>query len=233
MEKTFELNKALFEAVAACNYEEAERLLNMGADPLGSTDETDADEHLLGELFCEIQDNEDLEAAFPKFLELFYAHGMDIASRGLPTNDGNNIHPLWMLAFCQTESGLKILHTMLEHGLDRDSAEVLVDHILMDMEMCDGCEIEDAWWMESFSCGLKMLMLIASYPTILNESTYLQSCVALEKNDAQMLPQFRNWNDFDYHIDLSTCTNIPHGLRDATLTIRNPKSKKTVWTLSI
>ena len=233
MEKAFELNKALFEAVAACNYEEAERLLTLGADPLGSTDETDANEHLLGELFCEIQDNKALEAAFPKFLELFYAHGMDIASRGLPTNDGNNIHPLWMLAFCQTESGLKILHTMLEHGLDRDSAEVLADHILLDMEMCDGCEIEDTWWMESFSCGLKMLMLIASYPTILNESTYLQSCVALEKNDAQMLPRFRNWNDFDYHIDLSTCTNIPHGLRDATLTIRDPKSKKTVWTLSI
>lgn len=38
---------------------------------------------------------------------------------------------------------------------------------------------------------------------------------------------------FDYHIDLSTCTNIPHGLRDATLTIRDPKSKKAVWTLSI
>lgn len=233
MKKASELNKALLNAVTACDYEEAERLLVAGADPLGSTDETDADEHLLGELFCEMQDNENLEAAFPKFLELFYAHGMDIASRNIPTDDGDNIHPLWMLAFCQTESGLKILHTMLEHGLDRDSAEVLADHILLDMEMCDGCEIEDTWWMESFSCGLKMLMLIASYPTILNESTYLQSCVALEKNDAQMLLQFRNWNDFDYHIDLSTCTNIPHGLRDATLTIRNPKSKKTVWTLSI
>ena len=233
MKEPFELNKVLFEAVAACNYEEAERLLNLGADPLGSTDETDADEHILGELFCEMQDNEDLEAAFPKFLELFYAHGMDIASRGIPTDDGDNLHPLWMLAFCQTESGLKILHTMLEHGLDRDSAEVLVDHILMDMEMCDGCEIEDAWWMERTICGLKMLMLTASYPNLLNQSTYIQSCIALEKNDAQMLPQFRNWNDFDYHINLSTCTNIPHGLRDATLTIRDPKSKKTVWTLSI
>ena len=233
MKEPFELNKVLFEAVAACNYEEAERLLNLGADPLGSTDETDADEHLLGELFCEMQDNEALEAAFPKFLELFYAHGMDIASRGLPTDDGDNIHPLWMLAFCQTESGLNVLHTMLEHGLDRDSAEVLVDHILMDMEMCDGCEIEDAWWMERTICGLKMLMLTASYPNLLNQSTYIQSCIALEQNDAQMLPQFRNWNDFDYHIDLSTCTNIPHGLRDATLTIRDPKSKKTVWTLSI
>ena len=38
---------------------------------------------------------------------------------------------------------------------------------------------------------------------------------------------------FDYHIDLSTCTNIPNGLQNATLTIRDPKSQKIVWTLSI
>ena len=65
MKKAFELNKALLNAVTACDYEEAERLLVAGADPLGSTDETDADEHLLGELFCEMQDNENLEAALP------------------------------------------------------------------------------------------------------------------------------------------------------------------------
>ena len=63
----FELNKALFEAVTACNYEEAERLLNLGADPLGSTDETDADEHLLGELFFAMQDNERLFRSFWNF----------------------------------------------------------------------------------------------------------------------------------------------------------------------
>ena len=233
MTKQYDLNKDLFDAVVACNYEEAERLLQSGADPLGPMDENDPDDHLLGELFCEMQDSEDLNAALPKFLKLFYAHGMDIASRNLPTDNGDDIHPLWMLAFCQTESGLNVLHTMLEYGLDRDSAEVLIGHILLDMEMCDGCDIEDAWWKENFSCGLKMLMLIASYPTILDESSYLQNCVALEKNDVQMLPRFRNWNDFDYHIDLSTCTNIPHGLRDATLTIRDSKSKRIVWTLSI
>ena len=38
---------------------------------------------------------------------------------------------------------------------------------------------------------------------------------------------------FDYHIDLSTCTTVPHGLQNATLTIRAPTSPKIVWTLSI
>lgn len=232
MKEPFELNKALFEAVVACNYDESERLLNLGADPLGFTDETDPNEHLLGELFCRMQDNDDLANAFPKFLELFYAHGMDIAEHKIQ-EDGSSGCPLWDLAFCQTEAGLNVLHTMLEHGLDCDSAEVLVDHILLDMEMCDGCEIEDDWWMESTVFGLKMVMLIASYPILLNQSTYIQSCIELEKNDTQKLPLFRNWNDFDYHIDISTCTNILHGLRDATLTTRDPKSKKTVWTLSI
>lgn len=232
MEKAFELNKALFEAVAACNYDEAERLLNLGADPLGFTDETDPNEHLLGELFCRMQDNDDLANVFPKFLELFYAHGMDIAEHKIQ-EDGSSGCPLWDLAFCQTEAGLNVLHTMLEHGLDCDSAEVLVDHILLDMEMCDGCEIEDDWWMESTVLGLKMVMLIASYPILLNQSTYIQSCIELEKNDTQKLPLFRNWNDFDYHIDISTCTNIPHGLQNATLTIQDRKNGEIVWTLFI
>lgn len=232
MEKAFELNKALFEAVAACNYDEAERLLNLGADPLGFTDETDPNEHLLGELFCRMQDNDDLANVFPKFLELFYAHGMDIAEHKIQ-EDGSSGCPLWDLAFCQTEAGLNVLHTMLEHGLDCDSAEVLVDHILLDMEMCDGCEIEDDWWMESTVFGLKMVMLIASYPILLNQSTYIQSCIELEKNDTQKLPLFRNWNDFDYHIDISTCTNIPHGLQNATLTIQDRKNGEIVWTLFI
>ena len=232
MKEPFELNKALFEAVAACNYDEAERLLNFGADPLGFTDETDPNEHLLGELLCRMQDNDDLANAFPKFLELFYAHGMDIAEHKIQ-EDGSSGCPLWDLAFCQTEAGLNVLHTMLEHGLDCDSAEVLVDHILLDMEMCDGCEIEDDWWMESMVFGLKMVMLIASYPILLNQSTYIQSCIELEKNDTQKLPLFRNWNDFDYHIDISTCTNIPHGLQNATLTIQDRKNGEIVWTLFI
>lgn len=233
MKNPLELNQALLDAVTACDLGEAERLLQLGADPLGSSNEADPKEFLLGELFGELQDNEALEASFPKFLELFYAYGMDIAGRNIPTDDDDIQHPLWMLAFCLTESGLRVLHTMLEHGLDRDSAEVLVDHILLDMEMCDGCEIEDVWWMETFSCGLKMLMLIASYPAILEESTYLRSCIALEKNDAQMLPLFRSWNDFDYHIDLSTCTNIPYGLRETTAIIQDRKSGKAVWSLLI
>lgn len=231
MKNRFELNKSLYDAVSVRNYEEAERLLKLGADPLGSADEAHPDESILSELFCEMQDDEALAAALPKLLELFYTYGMDIAEhRTLAEGD---CCPLWDLAFCQTEAGLNVLHTMLEHGLDRDSAEILVDHILLDMEMCDGCEVEDDWWLEGTICGLKMVMLIASDPNLLYQSAYIQSCIELEKNDARKLPLFRNWNDFDYHIDISTCTNVPHGLQNATLAIQDRKTGEIVWTLSI
>ena len=233
MKNQFELNQLLLNAVFDCDLAEAERLLKLGADPLGSSDEQNPDEHLLGEWFCEMRDYEALSANFPKFLQLFYTYGMDIAAQKIPTSDGNNIHPLWMLAFCQTEAGLQALHTMLEHGLDCDSAEVLVAHILMDMEMCDGCEIEDDWFRESVTCGLKMVMLTASYPHILNKSTYIQNCIELAKNDAKKLHEFRNWEDFDYDVDISTGTNVPYGLQNAALTIRDKRTGETVWTLAI
>lgn len=227
------LNKALFEAVVNTDLDETERLLNLGADPLGSTTEDDPDEHLLGELFCEMQDDEILANSLSDYLQLFYAHGMNIAARNIPTNDRNHIHPLWSLAFCPTEAGLKVLHTMLEHGLDCASAEVLVNHILLDIEMCDGCEIEDGWWMDAFSCGLKMVMLVASYPSIIEQSTHIRESIGIKRNDVRNLCRFRNWNQLDYQIDLSTGTNIPHGLLNATLRIQDKTTGENVWTLSI
>ena len=44
-----------------------------------------------------------------------------------------------------------------------------------------------------------------------------KASVALDENDVSWLPHFREWNQIIYKIDLSTCDNVPHGLRKATL----------------
>lgn len=227
------LNKGLFDAAVGCDFDEVERLLRLGADPLGIMDENNSEELLLTELFDEMDCNEELEEALPDFLRLFYAYGMDIGTRKLLSADGDYLNPLWALALCQTEAGLRVLHTMLENGLDCYSAETLVDHIFIDMELFDGCEIEDEWDMQRYSCGLKMVMLVASYPHIFDQSAYIQECVSADTNDVQSLSRFRNWNQFGYQIDLSTCTNIPHGLRDATVRIQDLKTGENVWTMVI
>jgi hypothetical protein len=229
----FTLNKELLEAAKRCDLIRVEELLRQGADPLGSADANDQDEDILGELFYSSADDEKVADMMPELLRLFFAHGMDITARNILDDDENNINPLWNLAFVSTESGLKILHVLLEHGLDRLSAEILVEHIFIDMELCDGCDIEDGWWRERWSYSLKMVMLAASYPHILENSKYIADCISLAKNDAARLISFRNWNQFTYQIDLSTCDNIPHGLRSATVRIKDKETGKIVWTMVI
>lgn len=229
----FILNKELLDAAKRCDLIRVEELLRQGADPLGSSDANDQNEHILGELFYSSADDEKVANMMPELLRLFFDHGMDIAARNILDDDENGINPLWNLAFVSTESGLKILHVLLEHGLDRLSAEILVEHIFIDMELCDGCDIEDGWWRERWSCSLKMVMLAASYPHILENSKYIAGCISLAKNDTSRLISFRNWNHFTYQIDLSTCDNIPHGLRSATVRIKDAETGKIVWTMVI
>lgn len=229
----FELNRKLYEAARACDAEEVERLLRSGADPLACADESFPDEPVLGELFCDASDDEELAGALPQMLELFYAYGMDLAGRKLPTGGEDSVDPLWDLAFCHNEHGLRILKTMLEHGLAAQSAEALIEHIFIDMEICSGCETEDAYFMELTVCALKMVMLTASYPHIIDTSDYICNCIELSHNSVQRLPDFRSWNSFSYHIDKSTCDNLPRGLRNASLTIRDIRTGEAVWAFRI
>lgn len=152
---------------------------------------------------------------------------MDVACRNAHDREEESLNPVWSLAHVSSESGMCMLKILLDHGLDTISAEVLISHIFVDMEMCDGCDTQDEWWMEQWAQSLKMVMLIASYPHILETSSYIRKCVALEGNDVSQLPHFRDWNKFVYQIDLTTCDNIPHGLRKATLRIQDKKLGKT------
>ncbi len=228
----FELNNALLEATDTCDLKEVERLLKMGADPLGSPDESDPTDHILGELFCRASDDDKLAEILPQMIQLFFAHGMNIASRNI-ANDGDDINPLWDLSFVSNENGLCILKTLLDCGLDYMSAEILIDHIFTDMDMCDGCGIDDEWFWNHTVDSLKMIMLVASYPEIIKRSEYIRRCIETDNNDIGVLEEFRSWNDFDYHIDISTCTNIPHGLQNASLTIKRKNDGKAVWNMKI
>ena len=170
--------------------------------------------------------------AAAELLELFFAHGMDIGARNIP-DDADNIHPLWDLAFADTESGLNILATLLEHGLDCRSAEILVEHILTDLKLCRVYDDDDKWWRGCGCCSLKMVMLAASYPNILENSGYIADCISLAQNDAARLIGFRDWNRFIYQIDLSTSCHAPHDLYGATVRIRKKGTGEVVWTMVI
>ena len=78
-----------------------------------------------------------------------------------------------------------------------------------------------------------MVMLVASYPHILENSTYIADCISLAENDAARLSVFRNWRNFTCQIDLSTCDNIPHGLRNATVRITDAETGELIWRMAV
>lgn len=248
-EEALALNKKLMEACLACDFAGVEALLEQGADPLGSctADGHGNDELVLESLFMEaihFGDSEDADRmgkALPELVRIFLAHGMDIPARqaAMDKNDENYIRPLWNLAFCSNEAGLKTLSVFLEHGLDASSAEDLVEHILVDFDFCYGSNgkddrqlTDDDFQGETFD-DLKMVMLAASYPDVLNNSPYLQECVDLTENDPEKLIGFRNWNDFDYRIDWSVRREPPGVLIAGLLTIRDRRTGEDVWNVIV
>ena len=136
---------------------------------------------------------------------------------------------MWDLQFVSDKNGLKTLKILLDNGLDVQSAEILIDHIFTDMDMCDGSEVDDKRFLRHTIWSIKMIMLTASYPHIIDNNEYIQRCIELSKNDKTKLCDFRVWNKHEYNIDISTCTNVPYGLQDATLTIKDKKTSEDVW----
>ncbi len=235
MPQRYELNEKLYQACIAkeIDYEHIKQLLADGADPLGSTNPRDEDEHLLGDLFCAASDAEYVSDRLPRIVAMFLENGMDIGKRNIPPDDGNNSNPLWDLSFHRDENALKTLKLLLDHNLDIISVDELIGHTIGDMEMVDGCDTEDPWFYNCVCIGLSTLMLAASYPYVLSGSEYIYRCIELERNDAAKLPEFRDWRRWTYDIDKSTCTAIPHGLLNATVSIKDKETEQVVWTFSI
>jgi hypothetical protein len=217
-----ERHQQLLEAVKKCDLQAAGEWLRPGArapEPWEAGD----DGRLFGELFACAEDNPELSEKMPEFVQLFLDCGHMLPHGA----DGDG--PIRKLACCRGESALKTFRILLDNGLDRAAAESLVECVLTDIELFNSCETSGEWFMDAVVCGLKMTMPAASYPRMAQGNTYIGTCIGLAKNRAEELPGFRSWNDFHYYIDLSTCTKLPQGLQDATVTIRKRKTGRIVW----
>ena len=231
-----ELNNELYEACTAENadFSLIEDLLVRGADPLGPTNEWL--DPTLGELFCVASANmEDhlayLDARVPELVRLFVKHGMDINMRpDIPEDDYAS--PLWDLAFWCTPNAIKTLHILLESGLKTPELEEFVSHFIMEAAYIDG-DIHSEEHLDYLICGLKMIMLSASYEEILSSSAYLREVIAAdntETNNKEILYRFRDYDRFSYVIDKTACSNLRHGIADATVIITDAESNEVVWT---
>ncbi len=226
------LDEMLYAACLAetADYELIEDLLKKGADPMRIFNEYD--DSVLDQLFCEAESEEFpfLDDRIPKLVSLFIKYGMDVnASQNLPEDDRTS--PLWSMAFWCAPNAIKTLKILLDNGLKASELENFVDHFITDAAMVSG-DIPGEEYQNYLICGFKMIMLSASYDEILSTSEYLRSVIGLgsiEGNNKEILPKFRQYDDYSYDIDKSTCTNLRFGINNATVTITEKESGRKVW----
>ena len=241
-----ELNKKLLDASIKdeIDYNEISNLLEQGADPLGCCDEELGDyvlEEILMNYYEKINSNNiDNKERIVDLIDFFIAKGFKPSNIEKGTDDGPCI--MWHFYFIASESGIQILKKFLDNGLKAEALEDYINHFYTDTAMVDGYYKENdsdeikQHFDKALRYGLKMVMLSASYPHILNESEYLRSCIEMNdtnKDNSYDLTKFRDYNNYEYELDISTCDHLPYGLRNATVRIKEKQNKNIVWMLHI
>lgn len=197
-------NALLYEACLqkTFNPDVIQALLSQGADPLGAIHENSNyyDDHLYGEVICELsmQDGRNL----PEITKLFLDAGMDIEKPIIPYDNINSLNPLWDLAFCANENGIRTLKLLLDAGISKESALTFFDHLTIDTASVYDGDLTYPACLNDFIWGLKMLMLVASHKDWVENDDYLQFWIGYQYNQYD-IKKFQNWDAFDYVIDYS------------------------------
>ena len=230
METNYEINQLLLDECLKekPNYFEIEGLLKNGAKPLSTVKRNANWESIV---YCDIVDqyidyNFDSEV-FPKVTELFLQYGMDVSKPEVPYDECEETHPLWMFAFYSGRNALKTLRLLLDYGLDVESASECWNHILCDYYNVWGA-LEDEFCYEMLYDAIRKIMLIASYPHILQNDEDLQDVIWLKQNNYP-IESFRNWDDFVYEIDSSYWGNETPRVYKSVVTIVEKRTGKKAW----
>ena len=237
-----ELNKQLLDVCLAkeIDYARAEELLRQGAEPLGRIDGSEHPENLYTAVIDELYlGRDDVPEDLWKITELFLRYGMDIAKPSVPY-DSDVLNPLRTFgtpsvtaySVCPDASAAHVLHALkllLDYGLRAEDARECRTEYLDMIRLA--CEPDDPYDLRIICDYLRKLMLIASYPHVLDADADLREEIRLAQNDYDPT-RFRNWQDFTFSVDTSRCENAPCASRSV-VTVIEKSSGKTVWTLGV
>ena len=235
-------NQELLNAITAIaiDYEHINKLLSEGANPIGPLEE-DEDGSALEELFCEASDSypdehykdgQSILKRMPRLIEMFVQHGMNPAE--IKQKDGDHNLALWCMTFCISDEAIASFKILLDNGLNAGPVEDLIDHFLLDFDLSHPVHLDEEY-KRYIECGLKMMMLAASYPNIMKNSKYMPNWIELDETNKGRevnLEEFRNYNQFDYYIEAATADNSIHN-RDFIVYICRKDSDEPVWILHI
>ena len=223
-----ELNQKLLEACIADKIDLTyiEQLLKDGANPLGCVKDDDGDNNLYDVVlyhFLELEQADKDDSAFFKITELFLKYGMDISQPEIAYDPGYILNPLWGLAFFSSETARRTLKLLLDHGLDADSARECWGHKWSDLWLAR-FTVDDDFDRELAIDSFKTLMLVASYPRILEEDSDFKRVIWFDENNYD-LTKFRDWDKYDYVLE----PTVNQDLTKSLIRIFEKDTKKEVW----
>ncbi len=230
----FELNKKLYTECVKLqpDFDAIEKLLQQGADPLGGTAASGWDllDHVYGEFVYGSMDDNSVH--LPRMTELFLQYGMDVERPRIPYDGSNSIHPLWNFGYVMNENAIVALKMLLDKGLSAEAVEEMQGLVIGDMRCIEcGDPNDGGFWQYRCLWTMKMLMLCASYPHVLDNSEELRDFIGYSYN-AYDLGKFRQWDDFDYEFDTSTCKGEPD-FCGSVVRIYEKETQQPVWTVAV
>ncbi|MCR5575413.1 MAG: hypothetical protein K6F56_00200 [Oscillospiraceae bacterium] len=210
-------------------YERIESLLKQGAEPMGII-KGEYDE--LNNLYGEVVEYHSLyyfeyDRLF-EITKLFCRYGMDISKPSIPYDNANILNPVWSFTILMDDGALPILKYLLDRGLDIESARACWYHAVEYWFFGNG-EMEREDRRKQVLSDLRKIMLIASYPHILENDEFLQETIWLPDNSYDV-KKFRDWSKFTINVDSSRCGPVPYVCKSV-FTFSEIESGNAVWKL--
>ncbi len=231
------LNMRLLDVCMAdvIDYQKAEELLLQGAEPLGYVEECgdgDWPNNLYTQVVWHLYHGMETKEDYYDITELFLRYGMDISKPSIPYDGDNILNPIGNYGGVKNDCMMRTMRLLLDHGLSADDAEEGWGGQISDFINCTGIFSDEVVQLE-FPYYVRMLMLIASYPHILDNDPYLQAEIWYQFNQGRCdLQRFREWDWYDIDVDTSRCGKHPCVARSV-VTLIDKKSAEKVWKFGI
>ena len=135
-------------------------------------------------------------------------------------------NPLWQFSFNQGDDIIRALRHLLDAGLDVDSAKACYEHALADWYHVNP-ELYDEYSSLDIVDTVKKLLLIASYPEIIEKDEELQGIIWLRENRYEVM-RFRDFEAYEIEIDTSRCRGVPT-IFGTVVNVIEKSSNEKVW----
>lgn len=227
-----ELNNRLLLACTEsfAGYRQIDELLTAGAEPLGLVwNDFGGKDNLYGVVVDYYFTCEEYSKLF-EITKLFCQHGMDLSKPSVPYDDAMILNPVSLFTILMNDEVLPTLKYLLDYGLDAESAFSCWHHAVEYWFFVDG-SMKSKSSREQIISDLRKILLIASYPYILDNDEYLQEIVCLHQNDYD-ITRLRDWINYDITIDTTRCAAEFPNVCNSLFTLIDKESGQEVWKVS-